>query len=137
MTSRNDKKLDVVRNLILVTVCAVMVAGQVTAQTTATSPLAFDAASIKLNTTGASGITLETFPGGRLNVVNNPLSNVIRNAYNSIRPFLLQGGPDWINSDRYDIEAKAEGNPTEAQMMMMLQSLLSDRFRLKVHLETQ
>lgn len=97
----------------------------------------FEAASIKPNKTGMSGITLEVHPGGRLEVVNNPISNVIRNAYSSLWPFVLQGGPQWIDSDRYDIEAKAEGNPAEPQMMVLLQALLADRFKLKVHRETR
>lgn len=97
----------------------------------------FEAASIKPNKSGITGITLEVHPGGRLEVVNNPLSNVIRNAYSSLRPFVLVGGPEWIDSDRYDIEAKAEGNPTEPQVMVMLQALLAERFKLQVHRETR
>jgi uncharacterized protein (TIGR03435 family) len=49
----------------------------------------------------------------------------------------LKGGPPWIHSDLYSIEAKAEGAPS-AEMMMgsMLKALLEDRFKLKVHRET-
>jgi len=39
--------------------------------------------------------------------------------------------------ERYDIEARAEGVPTETQMRQMLRSLLEDRFKLKVHYETR
>jgi uncharacterized protein (TIGR03435 family) len=39
--------------------------------------------------------------------------------------------------DLYDIEARAEGNPTKDQMRLMTQSLLADRFKLKVHFETR
>lgn len=42
----------------------------------------------------------------------------------------------WAN-DGYAIEAKAEGNPTKDQMRLMMQSLLADRFKLKVHFETK
>ena len=38
-----------------------------------------------------------------------------------------------VNSERYDIEAKADGNASRAQMFLMLQSLLEDRFHLKIH----
>ncbi|HWF11483.1 MAG TPA: TIGR03435 family protein, partial [Bryobacteraceae bacterium] len=41
----------------------------------------------------------------------------------------------WANSDRFDIEARAEGNPSEAELKLMLQSLLEDRFKLQVHRE--
>jgi len=48
------------------------------------------------------------------------------------------GGPGWIDSDGFDIVAKAEGNPTASQLYgPMLRALLEDRFRLKVHRETR
>ena len=47
----------------------------------------------------------------------------------------LIGGPEWIRSDRYDLEARASGPTTEKQMMQMLQLLLAERFRLQVHTE--
>jgi len=48
------------------------------------------------------------------------------------------GGPPWIESDRYDFTLKAEGNPPPAQMYgPMLQALLEDRFRLRLHRETR
>ncbi|HEY2383611.1 MAG TPA: TIGR03435 family protein [Terriglobia bacterium] len=109
----------------------------VQAQSLSAPHLQFEAASIKPSSAGLSGITFAVQPGGRLDVENNPISNVIKNAYGSIRPFVLQGGPDWVDSDRYDIEAKAEGNPAEPEMMVMLQALLADRFKLKVHRETR
>jgi len=43
--------------------------------------------------------------------------------------------PDWVH-DRFDIQAEAEGNPTKDQMRLMMQSLLAERFQLKVHSET-
>jgi uncharacterized protein (TIGR03435 family) len=45
--------------------------------------------------------------------------------------------PESLSKDYYEIEAKAEGNPTKDQMRLMMQSLLADRFKLKVHYETQ
>jgi uncharacterized protein (TIGR03435 family) len=48
------------------------------------------------------------------------------------------GGPKWIDSDRYEILAKASGNPPTAQLLgPMLRALLEDRFHLKVHRETK
>ena len=50
----------------------------------------------------------------------------------------ITGGPAWIGSALYDIEARAEGNPSEAMMQgPMLQALLEDRFQLKMHRETR
>jgi len=56
------------------------------------------------------------------------------------RSFRMQvtGGPGWIDSDRYDIAAKAEGDPPREQLYgRMLRALLEDRFQLKVHREAK
>jgi uncharacterized protein (TIGR03435 family) len=45
--------------------------------------------------------------------------------------------PRWVGTDRYDIQARGEGNPTKDQMRLMVQSLLADRFKLAVHFEAQ
>lgn len=43
----------------------------------------------------------------------------------------------WTTQDRFDIEARAQGNPTKADYRLMMQALLVDRFKLKVHYETR
>jgi uncharacterized protein (TIGR03435 family) len=96
----------------------------------------FEVASIRLRTEVSNRFGFGPLPGGRLSVTNNALRNVIDNAYD-IQAFQLSGGPDWINTDRYDIEAKAAGNPSWPEMKPMLRSLLEDRFKLKVHRETK
>ncbi|HXR97646.1 MAG TPA: TIGR03435 family protein [Terriglobales bacterium] len=45
--------------------------------------------------------------------------------------------PDWVNSERYDIEARASGPATKVQMRAMVLSLLEDRFQLTFHYETR
>jgi len=50
----------------------------------------------------------------------------------------ISGGPAWLDSDPYNIEAKAESNPPRETMSgPMLQALLADRFKLRVHRETK
>ncbi|HWF08163.1 MAG TPA: M56 family metallopeptidase [Bryobacteraceae bacterium] len=50
----------------------------------------------------------------------------------------ITGGPKWIHTQGYKIEATADGHPSEAIMAgPMLQRLLEDRFRLKIHRETR
>lgn len=50
----------------------------------------------------------------------------------------IEGGPAWIRSDRYRINAKAEGEPSQRMMQgPMLRGLLEDRFRLTTHRETR
>jgi uncharacterized protein (TIGR03435 family) len=44
--------------------------------------------------------------------------------------------PKWFDTDVYQIEARAAGNPTKDQMRLMMQSLLAQRFKLAVHFES-
>jgi bla regulator protein BlaR1 len=101
-----------------------------------TAPRAqFEVASIKKNIDG-TGVSFGPVPGGRLIAVNNPAMNFITNAY-SVRPYQVVNAPEWLRTDRYDIEAKTDATVTGAQMMPMLQVLLENRFKLKVHRETR
>jgi uncharacterized protein (TIGR03435 family) len=54
-----------------------------------------------------------------------------------VRPFQIIGGPGWMRSDRYEVAAKAETAVPPAQMRLMVQRLLSERFGLEVHRETR
>jgi uncharacterized protein (TIGR03435 family) len=45
--------------------------------------------------------------------------------------------PKWVTTDRYQIEARSPGKPTKDQVRLMMQSLLEERFGLKVHVETR
>jgi uncharacterized protein (TIGR03435 family) len=74
---------------------------------------------------------------------NIDLKSLIANAY-GVRPDQISGGPDWSASYHYDIEAKvvpADGTAlqplTKEQRILMLRSLLADRFKLDVHTETK
>lgn len=50
---------------------------------------------------------------------------------------LLDKQPGWVSSDKFLIEARAEGHPTKDQFRLMVQSLLADRFGLKLHFEAR
>ena len=73
-------------------------------------------------------------PGGRY-ITCSQLIWIIMDAY-LLDPFSQPtGGPGWVSDDLFQIEAKAEGNPSKDQMRLMVQSLLEERFKLKTHLE--
>jgi len=91
-----------------------------------------EVASIRLNTSGG-GLSGMRRDSGRFTVSNTSLRTLIRNAYR-VPDFTISGGPAWINTDAYDIEAKVEG---EVERDDILKGLLEDRFRLKVHRETK
>ena len=98
---------------------------------------AFDAASITPAKAGARGYSIRPLPG-RLSVSNTPLRLLIASAYH-VYEFQVSGGPKWIDSERYDIEAKAASGsrPTEKQLMLMLQALLADGFALAIRRDTK
>src|SRR5262249_48781678 len=75
------------------------------------------------------------FAGNTYIGMNVTLKRVISLAYAPIEQFT--GGPAWIDSDHFDITAKAEGNPGRAQLQLMLRSLLADRFKLVVYKQTR
>ena len=74
-------------------------------QAQAPAPAAFDVSSVKPNKDGGPS-SVRVTPGGMLSVTNNNLRNIIRNAWNITNDQIV-GGPDWIDSDRFDITAKA------------------------------
>lgn len=83
-----------------------------------------------------TGTVQFTSPGGRFTARATTLKYLLEWAY-AIQPSQHSGGPSWLGTDRYDVVAKAEGNPTTAQMRLMLQTLLAERFQLALHRETR
>jgi uncharacterized protein (TIGR03435 family) len=68
---------------------------------------------------------------------NATLKKMMATAY-QVPVFQISGGPKWVDSDRFDIEARAADPKTGyIQLRLMMQSLLEDRFRLKLHRETR
>jgi uncharacterized protein (TIGR03435 family) len=74
---------------------------------------------------------------GTLNIDAAALRQIIGLAY-GIQRVRVQGGPDWLDSELYDLVAKAESaDANPEQIKVMLQALLADRFKLAVHRETK
>jgi|HubBroStandDraft_1064217.scaffolds.fasta_scaffold113087_2 uncharacterized protein (TIGR03435 family) len=103
----------------------------------AANQLAFEVASVKPSKNTASPNLTEFAPGGqRFTATNTPLRLLIMIAYDvNVRQF--SGGPGWLNSEFYDVEAKAEHPASREQVCLMLRSLLADRFNLRLHKETK
>jgi uncharacterized protein (TIGR03435 family) len=101
-------------------------------------PSNFEVASVKRNSSTPSGrMTFQASAGGRLTAGNMPLRLLIQHAYD-VRPFQISDGPSWIDTERYDIVAKADSAVPEKNVVgPMLRALLEDRFGLKLHRETR
>jgi uncharacterized protein (TIGR03435 family) len=104
----------------------------------------FEVASIKrcetdATSSGGRSGGLRTTPG-RLSVTCLPVKFLIQAAYapSPDASVPISGGPAWIDSDLYDIEAKADSNPSREVMSgPMLQALLEERFKLRIYRETK
>jgi uncharacterized protein (TIGR03435 family) len=103
------------------------------------APPAFEVASIKLDISSEPGWYARWFP--TLHIEKMTLKDLVILAYR-VHDFELTGGPGWINSERYDIDAKAEPHAAANQEFVALQrrrlqTLLRDRFHLTIHRETR
>jgi uncharacterized protein (TIGR03435 family) len=108
----------------------------VCAQTAPTDHPQFEVASIKPNTSGNGLVMIRPPVGGRFTATNVTLNMLVGLAY-KLRPNQISGGPAWAASERYDILAKAEGNPAQDQLASMVRALLEERFQLVAHKETK
>ena len=99
-------------------------------------PPTFEVASIKLNKTQSRRSIGGS--GGRWTMTNVAIEGLILSAYppTPMMDDAVQGAPDWVMSDRYDVEAKAAFVPTKEQERLMLRALLAERFNFKAHYET-
>jgi bla regulator protein BlaR1 len=105
----------------------------------------FEVASIKLCAAGESGgrsgkgeKNARSSPG-RLDLACETVTTLVKLAYVGGRASVpISGGPAWIDSDRYRIDAKAEEpENTEKMIGPMLQALLENRFQLKIHRDSR
>jgi uncharacterized protein (TIGR03435 family) len=72
---------------------------------------------------------------GQLTYTNVSLKNVLMNAYD-VKEYQING-PNWLDSERFDIVAKILQGATKEQFQQMLQNLLAERFKLALHHETK
>jgi uncharacterized protein (TIGR03435 family) len=113
--------------------------GAVRAQSPQSAP-AFDAADVHLRahsnnpTPSMSGGVLR---GGRYDLRNATMLDLIATAYNVTDTDTIVGGPNWLERDRFDIVAKAPNGTPPDRVRQMMQSLLAERFKLVIHKDTR
>jgi uncharacterized protein (TIGR03435 family) len=125
----------------VIAVAALIAAGAYALSAQSTDAPRFAVTSIKRNPTHeplsiAAPMGAGYRPGGRFVASSASVAFLIQRAY-AVPSFQVVGGPSWINTDGYDIEAKPEGNTDQARMWLMVQTLLADRFKLAMHRETR
>jgi uncharacterized protein (TIGR03435 family) len=103
-------------------------------------------ASVKLNVSGPTSM-LWAYRGRRFTARYATAKRLVANAYgeqeHSLEDFRISGGPDWLDSDRFDVEATAPAIPDSPRgtypppVLAMLRSLLEERFLLQTHVKTE
>jgi bla regulator protein BlaR1 len=100
----------------------------------------FDVVSVKPSAPDEhNSFDLRRQPGGSLRLLGVPLRMLIMRVYD-VKVFQISGAPDWVRTERWDIQAKADGvdgQLTRAEEIPMIKALLADRFHLEVHMETR
>jgi uncharacterized protein (TIGR03435 family) len=115
-------------------VCPIVLAASV-ALAQPSAPPKFDVASIK-PAAGDPCMCINTTPGGRVHATSMTLKFFVEMVYH-VQDFQISGGPPWLASLRYDIEAKTDAPAKDSDVSAMLQQLLADRFQLVFHRETR
>ena len=116
---------------------AIVAAMGLYAQSPAGDPgaLRFEVASLKAGRPGGPGGGMRPEPGGPRYLGNNvTLKMLIMVAYR-IKSDQVVGGPGWIDTDLFDINAKAERPSTTDELHTMLANLLTDQFQLQLRHE--
>jgi len=106
------------------------------AMPTTPTRLTFEVASIKFSSPSAGLIyTIKPLPGGTGYTAQNAPFKLMMSLMYKVPMRQILGGPDWINTDRFDIEARTDHSSSVDDLHAMFQNLLSDRFNLRFHKE--
>jgi len=119
---------------------------QSSTENTAANVPPYATVSIKPDKSGLHWQTVTVGPG-ELTVKNETVPMMIQHAY-QLEPDQIHGGPDWLNTDRYDVQAKVDNSALEIlknlgrehadlEQRQMMQALLADRFKLVIHRDTK
>jgi uncharacterized protein (TIGR03435 family) len=99
--------------------------------------LTFEVESTKLAKPGAIAGGIKAMPGGQEYLAQNvPVKLIIALMY-KVPMRQITGGPDWLNTDLYEIDAKADHSYNLDNLHVMFQNLLADEFKLQFHKEVK
>jgi uncharacterized protein (TIGR03435 family) len=101
-----------------------------------TASLRFEVASIRMSQPGPPFDVVQAMQGGATRCTHVTFHTLIRWAYR-LDDHQLQGGPAWLDSDRFDIVAKPQSFATRDEVELMVQALLADRCKLSFHRDTK
>ena len=109
----------------------------------AQSKLSFEVASVKVGDPMSTNFGTHLLPGGNFNATDVTLKFLVQYAF-GLNDYQVLDGPNWIATAKFTINAKpdsaqriAPGPDGRAKVLLMLQTLLEDRFKLSTHWETK
>ena len=102
-----------------------------------TPPLAFDLASIHPSKPGQLDGSIKALPGGHGYTARNITAKLMISLMYKVPARQIRGGPDWLDTERWDVEARVDGSYSTDDLHTMYQNLLADRFQLKLHKEAR
>jgi uncharacterized protein (TIGR03435 family) len=109
----------------VVSMLAALAAGQ---------PESFAAASVKTNRSGFPGGLMDFRPGGGFVATNETLEQFVRAAY-GVEVYRVFGGPEWVRTARFDIQASAGVDLPIERSRVLLRALLVERFKLRSRMQ--
>ena len=120
------------RRWIRVLELAVLLSGAAFAQSAETQPV-FEVADVHVSPHGTNQYMRGgVMRGGRYELRTASMLDLVGTAY-GVDADKVIGGPPWLDTDRFDVIAKAPPNTSPEAMILMLRALLKDRFKLAVH----
>ena len=142
MTSEHSANDGLSRKLLMASLTVGVVCGvnvtvapriRAASQTAEQSRSAFDVISIKRNTSRGRGGLTQTLPG-RFVATNATVKMLFRPAY-GVQDYQISGGPAWVDTERYDIQATTPFAASNEDVHRMLQTLLAEQFGVMLHRE--
>jgi bla regulator protein BlaR1 len=94
----------------------------------------FEVVSVKPSGPDYQGMFIKPQQGGGIRILGATVKNLISIAYN-VREFQIVGAPAWAGTEHFDIEAHSPSGANQREMLPRMQSLLADRFHLRVRRE--
>jgi uncharacterized protein (TIGR03435 family) len=99
---------------------------------------AFEVASVRASASAQAESSVTILPNGRFTAANATLRSLILRAH-KLHESQLIGYPEWIDVERFDIDARTVSPPAEGpeSLMVPLRALLAERFNLRAHADTR
>ena len=99
--------------------------------------MTFDVAAIHATTPGQLNGFIKAIPGGLGYLAQNVTVKMMISVMYKVPMRQIKGGPDWLDSEHYDVEAKTDRAYRRDDLQIRFQNLLADRCNLKFHKETK